>query len=214
MKYNEIKLRSYDEIYNIQRGFMLLYEKTKKKDLRLSKIIYSSITEDINTTIRCRVSLNTGHIGFFTEFRKISHVGNENKSCSNYLGIYISEQILSYIYINVKRMPHNNIGYDFICGKGYKVDVKSSCERKNYNTWEFGIHKNKIADYFLCLAFDNRDDLNPKHIWLIPGSIINDKTCATISESTLLKWEEYKQPLNKIISCCDTFRKINSDKNE
>ena len=100
-----------------------------------------------------------------------------NKSCSQYLGIHIAERILSHIFHNVEQMPYNNPGYDLICGNGYKIDVKSVCHVKDIpNKWNFPIRRNKIPDYFLCLAFDNREDLNPKHIWLIPGHIINNKS--------------------------------------
>ena len=76
-----------------------------------------------------------------------------NKSCSNYLGIVISERILSDIFENVVTMPPNNKGYDFICNSGKKIDVKSSCKTK-LNGWNFYINKNKIAEYFLCLALN------------------------------------------------------------
>ena len=131
-----------------------------------------------------------------------------NPNCASYLGVYISEQILFKIYKNVQRMPMNNPGYDFICGKGYKVDVKSGCLGKNRsNKWEFKINKNKTADYFLCLAFDNRQDLNPLYVWLIPGKDINHLNGAVISKSTLDRWSEYEQSIDKVISCCNMIRK-------
>jgi hypothetical protein len=52
---------------------------------------------------------------------------NENRDCSQYLGIHIAERVLSNIFENVKRLPLHNHGYDFICNKGYKIDVKSAC---------------------------------------------------------------------------------------
>ena len=111
---------------------------------------------------------------------------SENKECAQYLGIHKSERYLSKIWDNVIRMPNGNRGYDFICGKGFKVDVKSACImneksistdgcENQYYKWYFNINKNKITDYFLLLAFDNREDLNPLHIWLIKNDeIIND----------------------------------------
>lgn len=135
----------------------------------------------------------------------------ENKNCSSYLGVTIAECILSYIYSDVQRMSYGNPGYDFICGKGYKIDVKSRCMsiRKKIShskSWNFHIRKNKIADYFICLAFDNREDLNPQYVWLIPASRVNHLMGFGISESRLDKWIEYEQPINKILSCCNTMR--------
>ena len=133
---------------------------------------------------------------------------SENKSCSLYLGITIAEKVLSKVFKDVEIMPNCNPGYDFICGKGYKVDVKSSCRRKEGNTyrWTFIINKNQIPDYFLLLTFDNRENLNPEHIWLIPGNIINDKKAISISESRINKWDEYKLDIDKVIECCNIIK--------
>ena len=109
-------------------------------------------------------------------------------------------------------MPYNNKGFDFICDKGYKIDVKSSCFLTSRpNMWAFKIRYNTIADYFLCLAFDNRKDLNPAHIWLIPGHIINHQTCASISKSTLDRWHEYEliDKLGEVMTCCDAMKQSN-----
>lgn len=133
-----------------------------------------------------------------------------NKTCASYLGCTVAERVLSYVFKDVERMPYNNPGYDFICGKGFRIDVKSTCRRKHEtwsDQWGFGIRYNTIADYFLCIAFDNREDLNPEHIWLIPGSDINDKSNAVISESTLDKWSRYElNKLDNVISCCNILR--------
>jgi len=130
---------------------------------------------------------------------------NENKECTQYLGVHIAERVLSHVFKDVVKMPHNNPGYDFICKKGMKVDVKSSCQYKN-GSWLFTIRRNTAADYFLCLAFDNRENLNPLHAWLIPGSAVNHISCTSISPSTLHKWDEYALDISKISACCDTMR--------
>lgn len=138
---------------------------------------------------------------------------SENKSCALYLGVVIAEKVLSKVFKDVKQMPPNNKGYDFKCKKGMCVDVKSSVLHKdkkyiNYQGhWLFRVRKNKIADYFLCIAFDNRKDLNPLHIWLIPGKEINNKTGIGISKSKLHKWSQYEQPIDKTLICCDKMRK-------
>jgi len=139
--------------------------------------------------------------------RKRGHLPmNENKECTLYLGIYIGEQILGRVFKNVVRMPYGNPGYDFICNNDKLIDVKISCMRKSYNGWSFTIKHNTTADHFLCVAFDNRQDLNPMYIWLIPGHILNHLMQASISESTLDKWDEYKQPIDGVILCCDTMK--------
>lgn len=171
-----------------------------------TKGLFTLTTDGGITHVFCKV--NKKSINIKTAFIKSSDNGmKNNKYCDQYLGIHIAERILSHIYPNVERMPINNPGYDFICGKGFKVDVKSGCLREDQNNrWLFHINKNIIADYFMCLAFDNREDLNPLHIWLIPGHILNFKTTVTINKSTLNKWSQYEQPLDKVISCCDSIR--------
>lgn len=137
---------------------------------------------------------------------------NENKSCTLFLGVHVAEQVLSKVFKDVKQMPPQNPGFDFKCSKGMKVDVKSSVLHADKNrinsqgSWRFHIKKNIIADYFLCLAFDNRNDLNPQHIWLIPGEKINHLTSAGIRSSTLSKWKEYELDINKVVDCCDSMK--------
>ena len=131
----------------------------------------------------------------------------ENKNCAPYLG-YISEQIIAKIYLNVQIMPNNHVGYDFICLNNYTIDVKGSCRikrDKHADRWNFHIHKNKIPDYFACLAFDNRDNLNIEHFWLISGNVINNKIGIGISETNLFQWNQYRQS-NEIINQCNIVK--------
>jgi len=143
---------------------------------------------------------------------------SENKECADYLGIHIAERILSKIFQNVDRMPNCNPGYDFICNKGYKIDVKSACLFKS--KWLFHIYNNKIADYFLLLAFDNRTDLNPIHMWLIRNNeiintrrtscIINEKLGVTIYNSnyglSIYSKYEINDKLDKVKLCCNELK--------
>ena len=131
-----------------------------------------------------------------------------NKRCSYYLGVHIAENLLSRTFKNVIKMPIGNPGYDLICGKGYKVDVKSSCRLISMysDRWAFTIKRNVVADYFLLIAFNNRQDLRPEHLWMIEGKHINSHVGIGISESTLHKWSEYEQPINDVIVCCDMMR--------
>lgn len=138
---------------------------------------------------------------------------NEAKDCSSYLGIVVAERVLSKFFENITRMPNGNPGYDFICGKGFKIEVKSSClvrdACRTSPRWQFRVRGNQVADYFLCLAFDNRDNLEPMHVWLIPGDKISYlKSCLSISsrEKYMAKWSRYEQPLDKVLVCCDALR--------
>lgn len=128
------------------------------------------------------------------------------KDSAAYLGIFIAERALSKFFEEITRMPNGNPGFDFICKRGFKIDVKSRCISDN--AWGFNIHKNKIANYFLCIAFDNRTNLTPLHVWLIPGKIINEKHMLYISNSinSLAKWLQYEKPLDKVNTCCSIMR--------
>ena len=130
---------------------------------------------------------------------------SENKECSYYLGVHVAERVLARTFKNVKRMPILNPGYDFICNKGYTVDVKGACLNKK-GSWSFNIRRNTIADYFLCLAFNNRRDLNPIHAWLLPGSTFNHLIGIAISPSTIHKWDAYRLDISKINECCNILK--------
>lgn len=138
----------------------------------------------------------------------------ESKHCSQYLGVHIAENILSKFFDGIKKMPIGNPGYDFICKKGYKIDVKSSCLRhrkdRDFKFWFFNIRRNQVADYFLCLAFDDRDNLNPQHIWLVPGYETRSKTSIQINNTgtSLHRWSEYEKPLDRVLTCCNTMKGI------
>jgi len=132
------------------------------------------------------------------------------KETTSYLGVYIAERVLSRFFNHIERMPYGNPGYDFICGKGYKIDVKSSCIHNGHGAmgWIFTINRNRVADYFLCLAFDNRENLTPMHVWLIPGTVVNNKKSAWITNSAIAldKYSKYEHPTDKVIACCDEMR--------
>lgn len=130
----------------------------------------------------------------------------KNRECTMFLGVHVAERVLAHIFKNVHRMPYGNPGFDFRCGEGYLIDVKCSCLRKTGDYWMFNINRNPVADYFLCLAFDNREYLNPMHIWLIPGNEINTLVGLSLSISTLHKWDKYSLNVSKVARCCDTLK--------
>lgn len=136
---------------------------------------------------------------------------SKNRECAPFLGIHVAEQVLAKVFKDVTKMPHGYPGYDFICNHGKKIDVKSACMRFHVDqpvTWSYHIFKNAIPDFFLCIAFDNRNDLNPLHLWLIPGVILNTQWATQISETTISKWNKYRLPLDKLITCCDSMKQI------
>lgn len=142
--------------------------------------------------------------------RKAGHLSMyENHTCTLFLGVHVAERVLSNVFNNVVRQPNNTPGFDFICNKGKKIDVKSSCMHfsiKQNPSWQFQIKKNQIADYFLCLAFDNRTDLNPIHMWLIPASCVNNQYLISATTDTISKWDKYALNIDKVSACCNVLR--------
>lgn len=137
----------------------------------------------------------------------------DNRSCSSFLGVLVAEQALSRFFDNITRMPYGNRGFDFVCGKGYKIDVKSSCmyystPRAHTKSWKFTPRRNKVPDYFLLLAFDSRASLVPMHVWLVPGNVINDRGAIRITDcpTSLARLAAYERPLDKVVACCTAMR--------
>ncbi len=136
---------------------------------------------------------------------------------SVYLGVTVAEKVLSNVFSNVQRMPAHNHGYDFICGKGYKVDAKAACYNQD-GAWSFNINQNKTADYFACLAFDNRWSLTPLHFWLIPGNAevpykrsgkvvrVDSLSVVYVRPPRVGRWKEYEKPVDKILTACDIMK--------
>jgi len=140
---------------------------------------------------------------------KICKPFSKNKNCPAFLGIYVAEQVLSNVFKDVEVMPVGNPGFDIICNQGKLIDIKSACRDthgESLGCWRFYIKHNQIADYFLCLAFDNRADLTPLHLWLLPAGKFNHLTSTSISISTIHKWDEYRLDIGKVMSCCDTMK--------
>ena len=131
-----------------------------------------------------------------------------NKECSQFLGVYVAESVLSKVFEDVQRMPVTHPGYDFVCNRGKKIDVKSATRRSRGNnlSWGFNVNKNTTADYFLVIAFDDRHELTPLHLWMMPGHVVNDRVNITISHKTIDKWDEYRLDVDKVVSCCDEMK--------
>ena len=138
--------------------------------------------------------------------RKRGHLSmSENKKCPEYLGIAVNERLIRHRFKDIVVMPHNYPGYDFICNKNMKIDGKSSCLRKD-GRWLFAIRRNTEADYFLCVAYDDREHLNIAHVWLIPGKDVNDHMNISIKSSTIHKWDKYIYDIEGFSVCCDEMK--------
>ena len=140
------------------------------------------------------------------EYRIKHYTPTDNKESGTYLGVHIAEDVLSKVFKDVKRMPRNNPGYDFICNNGYLIDSKASATGDKHDYWLFSIKYNTIADYFLCIAFDNRIDFNIIHLWLIPGDVVNNLPHIKIDKSSLTEWDTYALPPDKVIECCNHIK--------
>lgn len=156
---------------------------------------------------RCKSDYNQDRLHRIGKYRALG----DDKNSSQWLGIHIAEKVLSKYFDDLTVMPYGNPGYDYICKRGFKIDVKCSTIHhypKNCVTWRFFIKKNQIADYFLCLGFDTREDLNPVAVWLIPGRRIGHISNLDLptSEYGRRKWAEYETPIDKVIACCNTMK--------
>lgn len=129
----------------------------------------------------------------------------KNKNCSLYLGVVVAERLVRYLFNDVEVMPFGNPKFDFIYNKGKKIDVKATCTQTRKNKtlrWKFHIEYNKMPDYFILVAFDNLTNLNPLHLWMIPGHVLNKKKSRSISQSTLHKWSQWEQDIKDAKICC------------
>lgn len=138
----------------------------------------------------------------------------KNKLCASFLGVVIAERLIRHLFNNVEVMPYGNTGFDFICNKGMKIDVKSSCIRLNTDKnprWGFHIDHNTTADFFILVAFDNRIDLNPLHLWMIPGKEVNDQCSVSTTLSTIHKWDKYKKDIEDAQLCCAELKESNHE---
>jgi hypothetical protein len=137
-----------------------------------------------------------------------------------FLGVVIAERALSKFFDHIEHMPYGNKGFDFRCGKNFKIDVKSAClyhPARGSSSWAFHIKKNHIADYFLMLAFDDRSSLEPQHVWLVPGCVVNDRKTVHVTNNlpSLTRWRMYEKPIDRVVCCCDKIRQhVGVDKND
>jgi len=134
---------------------------------------------------------------------------SENEDCASYLGVYITERkigrkLLPIILGDIQaEMSANNHWFEFIVVGGYKVQFKARTLRykKGWTGWSFRIDYNSVADYFVLIAFSDRENLNIAHILLIKkGDIVRgkrfyDRETISITNSSkgLLEFQKYDQ---------------------
>lgn len=147
-------------------------------------------------------------------------------SCSNFVGIYIAEQVLQKAFSVMKKaLPMEH--WDFVCGQGFTIDSKCSTLRLSGSRghkslgWQFHISKNKYPQYFCLIALDNTPedvakDPKPIYVWLVPGDalisgkLLNERVSLTISPKTINKLAAYRRTdmEGKIIKCCSKLKDL------
>lgn len=135
--------------------------------------------------------------------------------CSRYVGIYIAERVLEKAFKVMERANARD-PYDFVCGRGLKVDSKCSCLSTGNRTWHFWIGQNKVPDTFCLIALNNDTktitihNAMPIHVWLIPGTAVvrgkafNDMTAFAVNPRNIGDLNPYRRTdmEGRIIACC------------
>ncbi len=113
----------------------------------------------------------------------------EENDWSAYFGNKTEElfkEFLLTIFEHVERMHNSNKGFDFRCKnpkqefitkysylkldkeKEYRIQLKIRCLDRfnNVSRWSYKIGYNNMADMFILVGFDSKENLNPLHICL------------------------------------------------
>jgi len=150
---------------------------------------------------------------------------SKQPGCANYTGLYIAETVLSKAF-SIMKKAHPMDPYDFVCGKGYKIDSKCSIlstkGSKCQLFWEFYPNRNKVPDAFCLIALRNTPDTitdSPQiaYVWLIPGDALikgrplNDRVSLTVTPNTVSKLEPFRRSdmEGKITTCCSNWKNPN-----
>lgn len=138
----------------------------------------------------------------------------ENRKNTRFLGVYIAESSVNKLFEDSQRMRLRNPGYDIICNKGYKIDVKASTLSAT-NTFGFNINENNIANYFILIGYNNIIELKPLHMWIIGSEdIIHDYPMHDWSRLMIPNepmhieyFQKYERidKLNELREICDEF---------
>lgn len=120
----------------------------------------------------------------------------ENRRIKQFIG-YVGENGILQLFEGSKKMKRNNPGYDIICPRGYKLDVKTSVLSR-FNTLLFKIDKNQIADYFILVAFDNVIDLKPINVWVLKSDdTLRDRFIKNIDHISIFNDPKSRKLLDK-----------------
>jgi hypothetical protein len=140
-----------------------------------------------------------------------------NEDCPTYFGEF-AESLMIMTFLDPVKMPYGNPGFDWKCNNGDKIDNKAACLSSWNMRYSFPIRRNKIADWFILSAWDNRDSLNPLHVWAFHKNDIvrGRKFCERISFSIantpkgLEEFEKYEvsSRLKKLKELCNKKREI------
>lgn len=111
---------------------------------------------------------------------------SENTECPRYFGEYIEREYVSKIFVNpipISYSPgwHEGKPYDYECQNGFKIKHVAACTSvsiykiSNYTNdpipyYVFNIRRNNVPDYWVLTAWDNRESLEPKYVWIIKGN--------------------------------------------
>ncbi len=143
------------------------------------------------------------------------HIPREDPDCPLWLG-YISEKYVMKTFEDPTIMPTNNPGFDWICSNGKKIDHKGACIlyiKGKLPIWIFKIRHNKMADYFILSAWDNRESLTPLHVWIFgKNDIVRGRKFCEFESFAIMdtpeklkefeKWE-VSDRLEKLKELCD-----------
>lgn len=98
--------------------------------------------------------------------------------------------------------------YDFICSKGYTIDVKGSKLIQQYHgkiklwkkpveIWSFNTKRKTDVDYFICLGFDTEYN-KLLHIWIFKNSNkIKNKSAIIINKKWMDEYLKYEYDIKK-----------------
>lgn len=165
---------------------------------------------------------------------------SEDENLSQYfgnLGEKLLKKFLHTIFENVERMKYTNFGYDFICNnvskefidkypifkleanKEYRIQVRTRCRRVygKYIRWDFTVNYDN-ADYFILIAFDNREDLNIIHMWIfhkndiVRGDKFWRRDSFTITD-TPFKLDEFldHELVNELVTLKELYKELKTE---
>lgn len=129
---------------------------------------------------------------------------SENRKDPRFIGLYIAENSILKLFEGSQKMKCGNHGYDIVCNKGYKIEVKAATLTRQ-NTLSFHIARNKIADYFILIGFNNIIELRPLYLWIIKNDeIIRGCRLRDIDVLGISNEPEFVKPFKKY----DTMDKL------